>query len=192
MLLQKEYILHILCAAMYFTCYYYLWSNKPLMKAIILPIQGQELGQMIVPAVATKLMSSIAKLELSAKGLSHAEDSPQSLHQFITRNQNITPFTLETLSKDKCITEVQERSLYQPSETETGECTSELDSILQPYIMETSGNETTDSEAPNSSLPSVASAERESKKTELPTTAAESHNLVSTEKEVKETSPPCR
>lgn len=62
--------------------------------------QGQDLAQMIVPAVATKLMSSIERLEASASGYTHVVERPQTLHHFITNSRNISPLTLETVAKD--------------------------------------------------------------------------------------------
>ncbi|XP_050703048.1 uncharacterized protein LOC126988721 isoform X2 [Eriocheir sinensis] len=64
--------------------------------------KGQELAQMVVPAVATKLMHTIEKLESSSMGCTHMGQRPQTLHQFIKSrsSRNITPLTLEILATD--------------------------------------------------------------------------------------------
>lgn len=55
---------------------------------------------MLVPAVATKIMSCIDKLETLSSGYKSAMERPQTLHQFITSTKYITPLILETLAKD--------------------------------------------------------------------------------------------
>lgn len=55
---------------------------------------------MLVPAVATKLITCIDKLEAMGSCYKSNVERPQNLHQFITSTKYITPLTLETLAKD--------------------------------------------------------------------------------------------
>ncbi|XP_045132461.1 uncharacterized protein LOC123516761 isoform X2 [Portunus trituberculatus] len=72
--------------------------ESALNNEVLLQNEGQDLSHMLVPVVATKLMSSIEKLE-SGSGYPTVERA-QTLHQFIPTSKYITPLTLETLAKD--------------------------------------------------------------------------------------------
>lgn len=63
-------------------------------------IQGQDLAHMIVPAVITKLMCTIEKLEICATGFIHIIERPQTLQQFIASSKNISPLCLEIVAQD--------------------------------------------------------------------------------------------
>lgn len=62
--------------------------------------QAQGLAQVIVPAVATKLMAAIENLQTSASDFMQTPERVQTLHQFITSGRNISSLALETLAKD--------------------------------------------------------------------------------------------
>lgn len=62
--------------------------------------QGQGLAQVIVPAVATKLMAVIEKLQTSASGFMQTPKIIETLQQFINSNRNISSLALETVAKD--------------------------------------------------------------------------------------------
>lgn len=55
---------------------------------------------MIVPAVATKLMAGIEKLETPGLWFLQTLGRVQTLHQFLLSNININSLTLDTLAKD--------------------------------------------------------------------------------------------
>ncbi|KAK8379491.1 hypothetical protein O3P69_019421 [Scylla paramamosain] len=74
--------------------------ESALNNEVLLQNEGQDLSHMLVPVVATKLMSSIEKLESLGNGYPTTLERAQTLHQFIPTSKYITPLTLETLAKD--------------------------------------------------------------------------------------------
>ncbi|XP_050706409.1 uncharacterized protein LOC126991775 isoform X1 [Eriocheir sinensis] len=71
-----------------------------LSNELLLKNEGQGLAQMIVPAVATKLMAAIEKLETSGSGFMQTRERAQTLHHFIINSRNINSLALDTLAKD--------------------------------------------------------------------------------------------
>lgn len=82
-------------------------------------------------------------------------------------------YYLKIVFSEKSTAELEEESSDQPSEMEIDKSISEPESLFQPTTEEESGEETTESEAPKSNPPSLASTEREAMETPPPTTATE-------------------
>lgn len=74
--------------------------ESALNNEMLLQNEGQDLSCMLVPVVATKLMSSIEKLESVSGSCLATMVMAQTLYQFIPTTKYITPLTLETLAKD--------------------------------------------------------------------------------------------